>query len=699
MLTIFSPLSRRIAPRAGCARLALWTSRTAGASAALTILALPAPAPAGVYQVVPIPTFGGANSYGHGINDSGQVVGYAQNELGQNRAFIFNAGTINDLGTLGGAEGQAFAINNTGQVAGFSRTTGGLEHAFRYADGTMTDLGTLGGSSSYAFAINASGQVTGGSTKLSDSGYRAFRYTAPTMQDLGTLGGNFGSSEGAGIDDDGSVVGYTSLTSFASQAFVHRNGIMQLLGTLGGNYSYAQAIKNGVIVGGAFEAGDSAFRAARWADGTVTSLGVLPGLPSSIAYGLNAAGQIVGKSDAGTSPSERAFLHLGGTMLDLNDLIPAGSGWTLRQARGINASGQIVGFGTFDGQTRGFRLDLVGRIWTSPAGGSWNAPERWFSPGVPAEGQAVAFPLAAAYTVTVDSNASAGTMNVSRGALTLSLSPGSALTIGSAVSVRGGASLTATGPGTLNGGGLQVADGGTFTASGAVTNWASLDSGGTVRAAAGGVVRLIGPGPTGMTAALTVDGAPGAWTGRVDIGGRAVVIDYSPGVGGGSPLATVADQVRTARGAGGAWDGNGITSSSANATGLAVGFAEAAALYSQFPANFSGRSVDSSAVLLRLTRYGDANLDGAVGLGDFSLLASNFNAAGPWSSGDFNYDGTIGIADFSVLAVNFNTSMSGDASARSAAAVPEPGAGAAVVGLWAAGTLASRRRRNREAGR
>src|SRR6185503_7829555 len=38
------------------------------------------------------------------------------------------------------------------------------------------------------------------------------------------------------------------------------------------------------------------------------------------------------------------------------DLIPQDSGWTLISARGINNQGQIVGFGTHNGQTRAFLL-------------------------------------------------------------------------------------------------------------------------------------------------------------------------------------------------------------------------------------------------------------------------------------------------------------------------------------------------------
>jgi probable HAF family extracellular repeat protein len=48
-------------------------------------------------------------------------------------------------------------------------------------------------------------------------------------------------------------------------------------------------------------------------------------------------------------------------MLDLNKLIPSGSGWALSSATGINISGQIVGNGTINGQQHAFLLTWNGR--------------------------------------------------------------------------------------------------------------------------------------------------------------------------------------------------------------------------------------------------------------------------------------------------------------------------------------------------
>jgi len=81
-------------------------------------------------------------------------------------------------------------------------------------------------------------------------------------------------------------------------------------------------------------------------------LGTLGG-GSSYAYGVNLGGEIVGYSwlaDGGQS----AFLYDDGTMLNLNSLLPANSGWDLLQAYAINDSGQITGTGLYNGQLTAF---------------------------------------------------------------------------------------------------------------------------------------------------------------------------------------------------------------------------------------------------------------------------------------------------------------------------------------------------------
>ena len=146
--------------------------------------------------------------------------------------------------------------------------------------------------------------------------------------------------------------------------------------------------------------------------------------------------------------------------------------------------------------------------------------------------------------------------------------------------------------------------------------------------------------------------------------------------------------------AGGAWSGSGITSSNANASSFAVGYGERSAL-TTLPAIFAGADADS--VLIRYTRYGDADLNGVVNLLDFNKLAANFNTSGKvWTDGDFNYDGNVNLLDFNKLAGNFNQSATGVNGqptpqdwANLAAAVPEPTSGMLILG----GLAFCRRRR------
>lgn len=91
-------------------------------------------------------------------------------------------------------------------------------------------------------------------------------------------------------------------------------------------------------------------------------------------------------------------------------------------------------------------------------------------------------------------------------------------------------------------------------------------------------------------------------------------------------------------------------------------------------------------VLVRLTRTGDANVNGTVNLDDFTALAAGFGVGTTWDQGDFNYDGAVNLDDFTALAANFGTSAAD--VARSS--VPEPTA-LSLLALGA-GVLARRRR-------
>ncbi|MFZ3374466.1 MAG: hypothetical protein WA183_02825, partial [Chthoniobacterales bacterium] len=112
-------------------------------------------------------TLGGTYSGGNRINNAGQVTG--DSSLSGDtavHAFLYSDGAMSDLGTLGG-DSYGFGINDSGQVTGQATTTDAT-HAFLYSGGTMYDLnylasGNMGGFSALeaGYAINNNGWITG----------------------------------------------------------------------------------------------------------------------------------------------------------------------------------------------------------------------------------------------------------------------------------------------------------------------------------------------------------------------------------------------------------------------------------------------------------------------------------------------------------------------------------------------------------
>ena len=91
----------------------------------------------------------------------------------------------------------------------------------------------------------------------------------------------------------------------------------------------------------------------------MTDLGTLGG-SASFAYGINAAGQVVGWSHMPGDAAIHGFLYSGGAMTDLN-LLPevAAFGFSSLAAYGLNDSGQITGYGWIGGQYHAFLLTPV----------------------------------------------------------------------------------------------------------------------------------------------------------------------------------------------------------------------------------------------------------------------------------------------------------------------------------------------------
>ena len=130
----------------------------------------------------------------HRINDAGDVVGLAKMANGDEHAFFYSKGALQDLGALGGKGSQASDINASGQIVGRFRTAEEHIHAFLYANGKMSDLGVPSGFvNGVASGINSSGEIVGNAYTIVGGGFlridehaHAFRYKDGCWIDLMT---------------------------------------------------------------------------------------------------------------------------------------------------------------------------------------------------------------------------------------------------------------------------------------------------------------------------------------------------------------------------------------------------------------------------------------------------------------------------------------------------------------------------------
>jgi probable HAF family extracellular repeat protein len=192
----------------------------------------------------PLATLGGNNSYATGVNNRGQVVGWAENSTQDPNcsppAIRFHieavlwgpkAGEIEELppfpgDTVGGATG----INDRAQIIGASGPCSyPTARGVLWQGETVTDLGSLGGVlNTIPWAINSAGVVVGQSNLSGDTTEHAFIWTKNTgMKDLGTLPGD-SASLAFGTNENGDVVGGSCVDISLNdcRAFLWQNGRM-----------------------------------------------------------------------------------------------------------------------------------------------------------------------------------------------------------------------------------------------------------------------------------------------------------------------------------------------------------------------------------------------------------------------------------------------------------------------------------------
>jgi probable HAF family extracellular repeat protein len=341
----------------------------AGNAHSLAIRPYPRPVAPPPYTILDLGTFPtGESSYAYALNNVGQVVGEAHTgAFGPDlieyvHAFVWDAAHgMQDIGTLIGfdahSQSRAYGVNDAGKVVGGSDWNGNAYHGFTWTQANgLYNMGVIGGNTSEADAINANGRITGQSTiQDGSSSLRAFRI--PNLEILEPLSG-YVHSFGFAINDASDVAGGGQKADATYRALFWHTTSPVDMGTLGGASSVASGLNNaGQAVGYADTDAEEVSHAFLWdAANGMEDLGTLGGA-NSAARSINAQGQIVGSSELSFGhPDRHAFLYSDGAIMDLNQALPAGSGWTLLFANGINNNGQICGYGLIGGHYHAFLL-------------------------------------------------------------------------------------------------------------------------------------------------------------------------------------------------------------------------------------------------------------------------------------------------------------------------------------------------------
>ena len=311
------------------------------------------------YEIIDIGTLlSSRSSWAYAINDQGRIIGTAENPEGKDRGYWAEAHPVFGFrfeilpafppltGLSGPEDIWPQAINNMGQIVGSITATNLREHAFLYQSGSIRDLGTLTPSGvSSAAGINQLGHIVGSTTGTNQS--VAFLYRNETLAQLNL--GNVRNASATAINNSDQIVGYFDLSP-GQRAFLYRAGdavpeIIQL-GSPVPDYPYSKALAindNGQIALQILN-GLEWSRAFLYQAGSMNELPGLGGL-ITIPHAINEHGIIVGESrDYAKAPS--ACIWQGGQVYNLWSLLRTNSGWRgLITATGINRLGQIVGVG------------------------------------------------------------------------------------------------------------------------------------------------------------------------------------------------------------------------------------------------------------------------------------------------------------------------------------------------------------------
>jgi len=324
-----------------------------------------------------IAAIAGGNCAPYSINDVSYVAGTCDGN-----AVVWRGGAATNLGRLaGGTYANASYINSLGVAVGDSDTGNGRPQSWVSTPAGLYNIFPNNGGNTHALFIGENGYIGGYYTKSLSGGTSSWhgaiwvrdpkdpsRYRETDLPFLpGGINTKYTGSVPMAFNQLGQAAGYASNDQIGQHAVFWKNDAAHSvvdLGVFGSDWSSLGWGMNdlGQVVGESHP--PYANRAILWnndAAHTAIELPLLAGDNWGAAHMINNLGQVIGTS-AYVAPgtmsgtASRYVIWRDGGVFDLQTLLDpvTGAGWTIDYVAGINNLGQIVGIGMQNGASAVF---------------------------------------------------------------------------------------------------------------------------------------------------------------------------------------------------------------------------------------------------------------------------------------------------------------------------------------------------------
>jgi len=322
-----------------------------------------------------------AGTFAHGINDSGEIVGYYVSGATTN-GFLYSNGTYNTIDnnqTISGGDTKLFSgtapqdINDSGEIVGYELTgDGGIEeegfsvsspyNSFVSYEDDPSNIGGGQAQVTAAESVNSQGEFVGyfanttSGEPIGTFGFIGqtgeFLNSVPTLKDpLASSSSSGGSTRATGVNDEDEVIGYfvgsdpNLPNSDSAHGFFYNNGVYSYFDDPNAvNGTFAEGINNADMIVGYYVDGNGISDGFIFNQPTGQYITVdVPGATNTFIYGINNSDEIVGDyvdASGKTHGFEASLLSASGGNNDI--WVLSGGQWEASAQPGSHPAGYNV---------------------------------------------------------------------------------------------------------------------------------------------------------------------------------------------------------------------------------------------------------------------------------------------------------------------------------------------------------------------